>query len=84
MKREIRKTNPPENLQLELPEDSKYIEFKITCPHCGKVSELHVLKEHYLNWRDKGMLIDVAMPELTPSQRELLLSGICPKCWTFT
>lgn len=82
MKREIHKMNPPENLQLEIPEDSKYIKFQITCPQCGKVSELRVLKEHYLNWRYKGMLIQTAMPELTPPQRELLLSGICPKCWT--
>ena len=31
--------------------------------------------------RQRGELIQEALPELSADQRELLISGTCPKCW---
>lgn len=51
-----------------------------TCPICGKVNEVNVKFEDYLRWQG-GDLIQDAFPYLNANDRELLLSGICSKCW---
>ncbi len=51
-----------------------------TCPICGKVNEVNVKFEDYLRWQD-GELVQNAFPYLNANDRELLLSGICSKCW---
>ena len=51
----------------------------ITCPFCGADYEVEVNFEEYVNWM-AGELIQNAMPSLTPTEREQLISHICPKC----
>lgn len=51
----------------------------ITCPFCGANHEVKVDFMAYTNWLD-GELIQNAMPDLTPTEREQLISRICPKC----
>jgi hypothetical protein len=51
----------------------------ITCPFCGADHEVEVNFEEYVNWIG-GELIQNAMPSLTPTEREQLISHICPKC----
>jgi hypothetical protein len=51
----------------------------ITCPFCGADHEVEVNLEKYINWMG-GELIQHAMPDLTPTEREQLISHICPKC----
>lgn len=54
------------------------------CPFCGKQSVFDVDKDV---WRKgetayrNGAKIQDAWPTLSPSQRELLLTGICDECW---
>ncbi len=50
------------------------------CPMCRTPSVTKVPDEEYAAWRG-GMMIQAAMPSLTPMQRETLISGTCPKCW---
>lgn len=50
------------------------------CFECGKTSELEVPLTQYINWR-KGELLQVAFPDMSADDRELLLSGIHPECW---
>jgi hypothetical protein len=38
--------------------------------------------ERYQTWLDKGELIQDALHELSPAEREVLLSGISPEEWT--
>ena len=33
--------------------------------------------ERYLNWRNRGELIQEALPDLTPDTREMLMTGLC-------
>jgi len=50
------------------------------CREC-KVKYIIVIREEdYLNWQHH-MLIQDAFPYLTADQRELLMSGICGKCF---
>ena len=68
--------------QTDYPNDVTILE--IPCPFCGKISKLKVSTKV---WRDgltayrNGALIQHAWPTLTPSSRELIMTGICDECW---
>lgn len=51
----------------------------LTCPFCSEAHEVEVSLVGYVIWKD-GELIQNAMPNLTPTEREQLTSGLCPKC----
>lgn len=48
---------------------------------CGKEFKLPITIDRYFEWKRSGEFVQNAFPELTASQRELLISGICEKCW---
>ena len=50
----------------------------ITCPFCGEDYAVEVDLAQYEAWQN-GKLIQNAMPDLTPTEREQLISGLCPK-----
>lgn len=50
------------------------------CRLCNQVTDLTVNIEGFIAWQG-GELIQEALPELSADQRELLISGTCPKCW---
>lgn len=57
----------------------------ITCPVCWETTDLRIDNEDgYYAWCQGGMLIQDALPELTASEREQLISGICDTCWDET
>lgn len=51
-----------------------------TCPFCGRSTDVLVDEVEYGCWLE-GMSIQDAMPDLSPDEREMLISGICPNCW---
>lgn len=53
----------------------------IKCFNCGKEVELPITQTQVDNWHKKGTLIQREFPELSASQREMLLTEICPECW---
>lgn len=50
------------------------------CMVCDKTSYLEVEEESIILWQN-GALIQDVFPDLTPSQRELLLTGTHDVCW---
>ena len=50
------------------------------CPFCGKS---HTVEVRAADWHDyeDGALAQDAFPYLSASERELIISGICPTCW---
>jgi len=52
-----------------------------TCGTCGDKHVLTVPAGAYDAWRYGDVLIQDAMPELNADQRELLISGICGRCF---
>lgn len=58
----------------------KDVSIVTTCPFCGHANFVEVNEDDYLDWSD-GTLAQVAFPYLSADEREMLISGICPKCW---
>lgn len=54
---------------------------KVQCRWCNKEKELEVPAEGYMKWEVGNVHIQDALPQLSPSDRELLISGTCPECW---
>lgn len=56
-----------------------------TSPFSGKVNKMNlpITLEQVTRWQG-GELIQNAMPDLTPDQREFLITGITPKEWKET
>lgn len=52
---------------------------EITCPFCGAPHYVVCSAEGFKAWQN-GELIQNALPELTPTEREQLISRICPEC----
>jgi hypothetical protein len=51
------------------------------CPLCKKDWHIDVDTHNYAMWRNNMCLIQDAFPDMGPSDRELLISGICNDCW---
>lgn len=52
-----------------------------SCMGCAKVEKLTIPKAEYDAWIVEGDYIQTALPDLTPEERELILTGIHPDCW---
>ncbi len=53
----------------------------VPCHFCREVVEIeNVDVQGFIAWQG-GELIQNALPALSDDQRELLISGTCPKCW---
>lgn len=51
----------------------------VKCPFCGRESEVMVKIDEYLAY-EEGALAQDAFPNLSPEEREMIISGICIKC----
>lgn len=51
------------------------------CPICGQAHEIEVNEMDYWDWKD-GAFVQDAFPYLSAEVREMLISGICPSCWS--
>lgn len=49
------------------------------CPFCGKESEVTVTFKGWSDYLD-GASVQVAFPNLSATEREIIISGICPQC----
>ena len=64
----------------EIDFNNQLIKIQKICPHCKKTNTIMVDRRAYSEWR-AGKLIQQAFPNLSNDQREILKTGICPKCW---
>lgn len=51
------------------------------CRMCKKNYALKVKKDDYTDYISNGKLIQLAFPYLSAGERELIISGICDKCF---
>lgn len=49
------------------------------CPFCMKTHTVEVEEKSFNKWLS-GELIQKAMPNMSATEREQLISGVCPKC----
>ena len=59
---------------------SDKVTIKVKCKHCESIYKLRVYPEDIDKYQS-GELIQDAFPYLSSSERELIISGICPDCW---
>lgn len=50
------------------------------CPMCGRTHSVTVNMEEYNKWARGMAYIQEAMPHLSDTEREQILSGLCPTC----
>lgn len=50
-----------------------------TCPICGEQTDLIVPTEDFFRYRE-GALVQVAFPDRSPEDREIITSGMCREC----
>lgn len=72
-------------------EDERFTDITVVCRSCEKPHTVTVIPEHFALWgtiedgvpraNPRGSLIQVAMPELSADDRELLISGTCGPCF---
>jgi len=55
----------------------------VVCHFCGAEHSVLCLTRQYDEWK-QGKCIQDAMPDLSPGQRELLISGVCETCFDET
>ena len=60
--------------------DSETTTIRTQCPECKEIHDVKVSTNGYLNYKT-GMLIQRALPELIPEEREMLITGFCQSCW---
>jgi len=53
---------------------------EVTCIACNKLHVIEVNSVDFFAWKH-GELVQVAFPYLSDSDRELLVSHTCDKCW---
>ena len=52
------------------------------CPRCHCLNHIHTTREQFESW-EAGELVQNVFPDLDPTDRESLISGLCPECQTF-
>lgn len=55
--------------------------FKTKCPICGSEFELEMTDEQYKKYISGEDYIQNIFPDWSADQREMLISGICARCW---
>lgn len=55
------------------------IEIGIECPMCGEEHTVEVKYKDFLDW-EEGKLAQYAFPYLNSTEREQLISRLCPSC----
>lgn len=53
----------------------------VRCLHCGRYFTIFYNRQDMVDWLSGSLVIQDAMPYLTPGERELFLSGTCNDCF---
>jgi RNase P subunit RPR2 len=62
-------------------ESDNSMDLVVTCHNCGDTHCVNVNAEKYFQWKEGGVLIQNAFPDMSADNRELLISMTCGKCW---
>ena len=61
--------------------EEKFIQLVGKCPYCDTSWTLKVSKDAFNKFKYEGVHVQDAFPDMSPDERELLVSGICNTCW---
>lgn len=69
------------NWQLEHATEEATTDILVRCVGCKRDYYIRVPVEGFKKWTQDRTLIQVAMPNLSPDERELLISQTCGECY---
>jgi hypothetical protein len=55
------------------------VTIELECPFCGNAHSVEVKEDDYFDWQFGGVLAQNAFPYLNPTERDQLISQVCPK-----
>lgn len=58
------------------------IQHENSCFHCGQSNIIICDKPALLSWQNRQTLIQDSFPDLHADERELIMTGIHPACWS--
>lgn len=62
--------------------DGVKVTVRVRCPVCGNPVEVKdIPQDAFARWFNDGELIQLALPMLSPDDREALLTGFCASCF---
>lgn len=70
-----------------MPDNARFLQWNdkgnlvVPCIHCGAEIEIPVSPIKMKAWNPQKDYIQEYFSELTPEQREMFLTSICPNCW---
>lgn len=56
-------------------------EISVCCPKCAQYHSVYVERSDYWRWVRSHEHVQDIFSYLTAPEREIILTGICPKCW---
>lgn len=62
--------------------NSETLTLSATCNHCGETTHFENITSLDIDIWAMGGLIQNVFPNIPPAERELIISGMCPKCFT--
>lgn len=60
---------------------SQFMELKVKCMFCDEIRVLNVPYAGYQQWLSGYKHIQDALPEVSPEDREMIVSKMCDTCW---
>jgi len=57
------------------------IPVSITCPRCKEEHVFKITEQQLAELKKGEKFIQDILPDFPPADREMFLSGYCPKCW---
>lgn len=51
------------------------------CVVCHESTDMEIPADGFDAWKDRGLYVQDAFPEMSPDEREMLISGTHPACW---
>ena len=72
--------NHIKNVNINTGSESWFVTVSTVCPYCGQEHNIKCNVRGLIKWR-MGDYIQNALPDLTPAEREMLMTGICDECW---
>lgn len=70
-------------MSIRITDTAVIIESK-PCPLCNQRSKIMLPYQGWSAWFLDGKLIHEALPDLSPGEREALMTGLCEPCWDST
>lgn len=54
---------------------------RVPCIFCRSIIDVGITEDQYIAWKQSGAHVQDAFPDMSADNREILISGVCGKCF---